>query len=144
MEEDNDYITMIEQIYMLMEDNNVKIESIAKSEKHTSGTGVHSTYFPNKLSGGSQWDYYKDYTDDYKDYIWKDTHITSTTSIDPNTVRHQELVTRLEKLEKLVEDRLLVLRPNKEMLERYELLQSIYEQYKAAEALLYGNEDDDS
>jgi hypothetical protein len=142
MEEDKDYTVMIEQIYKLMEDNNGKIESIAKSEKYSGDTSVHSTYFPNKLSGGS-WDYYKDYRD-YKDYIWKDTHITSTTSIDPNAVRHQELVSRLDKLEKLVEDRLLVLRPNKEMLEKYELLQSIYEQYKAAEALLYGNEDDNS
>jgi hypothetical protein len=142
MEEDKDYTAMIEQIYKLMEDNNGKIESIAKTEKYSGDTSGHLTYFPNKLSGGS-WDYYKDYRD-YKDYIWNDTHITSTTSIGPNTVRHQELVTRLEKLEKLVEDRLLVLRPNKEMLEKYELLQSIYEQYKAAEALLYGNEDDDS
>ena len=141
MEPDKDYTVMIEQIYKLMEDNNGKIESIAKSEKYTSDTNVHSTYIPNKLTGGSPWDYYKDYTD-YKDYIWKDTHITSTTTIDPNTVRHQELVSRLDKLEKLVEDRLLVLRPNKEMLEKYELLQSIYEQYKAAEALLYGGEDD--
>lgn len=140
MEEDKDYTAMIEQIYKLMGDNDSKIKQY--TDPASSGTNVHSTYFPNKLSSGS-WDYYKDYTD-YKDYVWKDTHITSTTSIDPNTVRHQELVVRLEKLEKLVEDRLLVLRPNKEMLEKYELLQSIYEQYKAAEALLYGNEDDDS
>lgn len=133
--EDKDYTAMIEQIYKLMENTN-KIEKYSNT---TSNTKVNSTYFPNKnTSGTSGWDYYSD----YKDHIWKDTHVTSTTSIDPNIVRHNELVSRLEKLEKLVEDRLLVLRPNKEMLEKYELLQSIYEQYKAAEALLYGGEDD--
>lgn len=136
MEEDKDYTVMIEQIYKLMEDNTSKIEKY----NTTSNTKVHSTYYPNKYTSGS-WDHYNDY-DDYKNKIWKDTHITSTTSVDPNLVRHNELVARLEKLEKLVEDRLLVLRPNKEMLEKYELLQSIYEQYKAAEALLYGGEDD--
>lgn len=136
MEEDKDYTVMIEQIYKLMEDNTNKIEKYSNT---TSNTKVNSTYFPNKYtSGTSGWDYYSD----YKDHIWKDTRVTSTTSIDPNIVRHNELVSRLEKLEKLVEDRLLVLRPNKEMLEKYELLQSIYEQYKAAEALLYGGEDD--
>jgi hypothetical protein len=136
--EDKDYTAMINQIYKLMEDNNSKIEKYSDT---SSNTKVHSTYFPNKLSGGSQWDYYNDYTD-YKDSIWKDISVTSTSTVDPNLVRHNELVSRLDKLEKLVEDRLLVLRPNKEMLEKYELLQSIYEQYKAAEALLYGGEDD--
>ena len=137
MEEDKNYTNMIEKIYELMGKNESIIKKYDTGTKDT--TSVHSTYFPNRLTSGD-WNY-NDYNT-YKDYIWKDTHITSTTSIDSATVRHQELVARLEKLEKLVEDRLLVLRPNPEMLEKYELLQSIYEQYKAAEALLYGGDDE--
>ena len=41
-----------------------------------------------------------------------------------------------------IEKRLTILRPDDKMLEKYELLQSLYDQYKAAEALLYGEEDD--
>lgn len=36
-----------------------------------------------------------------------------------------------------IEKRLQILRPNPELLEKYEMLQSLYDQYKAAEALLY-------
>jgi hypothetical protein len=39
-----------------------------------------------------------------------------------------------------IENRLLILVPNKEMLEKYEVLQDIYKQYKVAEALLSGPE----
>lgn len=137
MEEETNYTTMIDQIHELMEKNGSIIKKYDTGTKDT--TSVHSTYYPSRLTSGD-WSY-NDYNT-YKDYIWKDTHITSTTSIDPAAVRHQELVARLEKLEKLVEDRLLVLRPDPEMLEKYELLQSIYEQYKAAEALLYGGDND--
>ena len=35
-----------------------------------------------------------------------------------------------------IEKRLAILRPDPELLEKYEVLQSMYEQYKAAEALL--------
>ena len=41
-----------------------------------------------------------------------------------------------------IEKRLTILRPDDKMLEKYELLQSLYDQYKSAEALLYGEEDD--
>ena len=37
-----------------------------------------------------------------------------------------------------IENRLLILVPDKEMLEKYEILQEMYKQYKAAEALLSG------
>ncbi|MDA9374080.1 hypothetical protein N9R43_01725 [bacterium] len=44
-----------------------------------------------------------------------------------------ELFTSVDAIEK----RLQILRPNPELLEKYEMLQSLYDQYKAAEALLY-------
>ena len=39
-----------------------------------------------------------------------------------------------------IENRLLILVPDKEMLEKYKVLQDMYNQYKAAEALLSGPE----
>jgi hypothetical protein len=39
-----------------------------------------------------------------------------------------------------IENRLSILVPDKEMLEKYEILQDMYKQYKAAEALLSGPE----
>ncbi|MBC8429245.1 MAG: hypothetical protein H8D95_01515 [Candidatus Endolissoclinum sp.] len=39
-----------------------------------------------------------------------------------------------------IENRLLILVPDKEMLEKYEVLQDMYKQYKAAEVLLSGPE----
>ena len=45
-----------------------------------------------------------------------------------------------------IEKRLGILKPDPKLLDKYELLQSLYEQYKAAEAMLYGddNEEEDS
>ena len=43
---------------------------------------------------------------------------------------------RLESIEK----RLTILTPDDKLLEKYELLQGLYDQYKAAEALLYDND----
>ncbi len=39
-----------------------------------------------------------------------------------------------------IENRLSILKPDTELLEKYEVLQDIYKQYKAAEALLSGPE----
>lgn len=36
-----------------------------------------------------------------------------------------------------IKDRLAILEPKQELLDKYELLQSLYEEYKAAEAMLY-------
>lgn len=43
-----------------------------------------------------------------------------------------------------IEKRLTILRPDDKMLEKYELLQSLYDQYKAAEALLMGDDPEDN
>lgn len=47
-----------------------------------------------------------------------------------------QMVDRLESIEK----RLTILTPDVKLLEKYEILQDLYDQYKAAEALLYDND----
>jgi len=42
-----------------------------------------------------------------------------------------------------IKDRLAILEPKQELLDKYELLQSLYEQYKAAEAMLMGPDPED-
>jgi hypothetical protein len=44
---------------------------------------------------------------------------------------------------KTIEQRLGVLVPDEKLLEQYELLQSLYNQYTAAEALLYDGENNE-
>lgn len=41
-----------------------------------------------------------------------------------------------------IEKRLTILVPDDKLLKKYEILQDLYDQYKAAEALLYDNEDE--
>ena len=53
---------------------------------------------------------------------------------DPRDDEIKSMSSRLE----AIENRLSILVPDKEMLEKYEVLQDIYKQYKAAEALLSG------
>ena len=43
----------------------------------------------------------------------------------------------------VISKRLAVLEPKKHLLDKYEVLQDLYEQYKAAEALLYEDEDEE-
>lgn len=42
-----------------------------------------------------------------------------------------------------IEKRLGILKPDPKLLDKYELLQNLYEQYKAAEAMLYEDENDE-
>ena len=56
---------------------------------------------------------------------------------DMNDPREEEINSINDRLT-TIENRLSILVPNKEMLEKYEVLQDIYKQYKAAEALLSG------
>ena len=56
---------------------------------------------------------------------------------DINDPREEEINSINDRLT-TIENRLSILVPNKEMLEKYEVLQDIYKQYKAAEALLSG------
>ena len=56
---------------------------------------------------------------------------------DMNDPREEEINSINDRLT-TIENRLSILVPNKEMLEKYEVLHDIYKQYKAAEALLSG------
>jgi len=48
-----------------------------------------------------------------------------------------------EKRLSAIEKRLAILEPRKDLLDKYEVLQSLYEQYKAAEAMLYEDEEEE-
>ena len=52
--------------------------------------------------------------------------------------RDQEAFKSIDDRLSTIESRLSILRPGAEMLSKYEVLQDIYKQYKAAEALLSG------
>jgi hypothetical protein len=58
---------------------------------------------------------------------------------DINDPRDDEIKSMNDRLS-TIENRLSILVPDKEMLEKYEVLQDIYKQYKIAEALLSGPE----
>ena len=63
---------------------------------------------------------------------WADFDIDSITLNIPEEQTIEGVNKRLD----AIEARLNILKPDPEMLEKYELLQSLYEQYKTAEALL--------
>jgi hypothetical protein len=48
-----------------------------------------------------------------------------------------------EKRLSAIEKRLAILEPRKDLLDKYEVLQGLYEQYKAAEAMLYEDEEEE-
>ena len=54
-----------------------------------------------------------------------------------------ETMTEVQDKLKTIEKRLGILVPDEKLLEQYELLQSLYNQYTAAEALLYDGEEED-
>ena len=72
---------------------------------------------------------YADVTISVDDSYWNDM-------ADP---RDDEIKSMNDRLS-TIENRLSILVPDKEMLEKYEVLQDIYKQYKIAEALLSGPE----
>lgn len=51
---------------------------------------------------------------------------------------------RTERRLDAIEKRLHILEPKSEMIEKYSVLQDLYYQYRAAEALLYGNDTDEN
>ena len=71
---------------------------------------------------------YNDVTVTLDDNIWNDM----------NDPRDQEAFKSINDRLSTIESRLAILKPDTEMLEKYEVLQDIYKQYKAAEALLSG------
>ncbi len=134
---DNDYSLqeLITNMQQMVQANTSKLNSVASSgdPMWTYGSGstqVQSIYQPNDYYG-KQWD---------QRYTYTGT-TTSTTSADE--IRHMALVNRIDRLEKMLTERLCVLNPNPEMLQKWEILQEIYNQYKAAEALLFGHDADE-
>ena len=71
---------------------------------------------------------YNDVTVTLDDNIWNDM----------NDPRDQEAFKSINDRLSTIESRLAILKPDTEMLSKYEVLQDIYKQYKAAEALLSG------
>ena len=71
---------------------------------------------------------YNDVTVTLDDNIWNDM----------NDPRDQEAFKSINDRLSTIESRLSILKPDTEMLSKYEVLQDIYKQYKAAEALLSG------
>lgn len=64
----------------------------------------------------------------------------NTIDIDPNN--NFDLYDTEKRL-RAIEKRLAILEPRKDLLDKYEVLQSLYEQYKAAEAMLYEDEEEE-
>ena len=71
---------------------------------------------------------YNDVTVTLDDNIWNDM----------NDPRDQEAFKSINDRLSTIESRLSILKPDTEMLAKYEVLQDMYKQYKAAEALLSG------
>ena len=58
---------------------------------------------------------------------------------------HDNIETHEDRTERrldAIEKRLCILEPKHEMIEKYEVLKDLYNQYRAAEALLYDDDDD--
>jgi hypothetical protein len=77
------------------------------------------------------------------DAVWDNTYSNTTITLDdvwgdPSEDNDQEAFKSINDRLKTIENRLSILVPDKEMLKKYEVLQDIYSQYKAAEALLDG------
>ena len=74
---------------------------------------------------------YSGVTISVNDSYWNDT-------LDPREEVHQQAFKSINDRLSTIESRLAILKPDNEMLEKYEVLKDIYKQYKAAEALLSG------
>lgn len=75
-------------------------------------------------------------TDD-TDYSGMTISIDDSYWTDMGDPREEDIKSMNERLS-TIENRLSIIVPDKEMLEKYEVLQDLYNQYKAAEALLSG------
>ena len=89
---------------------------------------------------------------DYSDLISDDVidlsgMLTSSISIQADTnivgTSNNFDIYDTEKRLSAIEKRLAILEPRKDLLDKYEVLQSLYEQYKAAEAMLYEDEEEE-
>jgi len=74
------------------------------------------------------------------DSIYRDVNEDITLSVDGEERKISELFKTVDVIKK----RMAILEPKKEMLEKYKVLQDLYDQYKAAEALLDGPDMEDN
>ena len=79
--------------------------------------------------------------DSYGDYLTTST--IGGSSIYTSSADKQDAFKSINDRLKTIEQRLGVLVPDEKLLEQYELLQSLYNQYTAAEALLYDGENNE-
>lgn len=92
-----------------------------------------------------------DYSDLISDVDVIDLSRLTLTSASPSTISitsdHEYDTTfdiyDTEKRLSAIEKRLAILEPKKHLLDKYEVLQGLYEQYKAAEAMLYEDEEEE-
>lgn len=138
---DNDYSLqeLMANMQTMLKSNQSKLDTYSVSTtsanpKYTNA-GVASVYRPDWYSHIYNGDPY------LRDNTY--TYTTSTTTKTLEEMRYMEIMNRIERMEKTMNDRLCVLTPDPEMLKKWELLQEIYQQYKAAEALLYGSDSDE-
>ena len=77
---------------------------------------------------------------DYVTGSYNDVTVTLDSNVwgDPEEDSDQDAFKSINDRLSTIENRLSILVPDKEMLEKYEVLQDMYKQYKAAEALLDG------
>lgn len=85
---------------------------------------------------------------DYSDLISMDSgsidlNGITTKMVDPFIFDGNDHKSTVEDRLGKIEKRLAILEPKQELLDKYELLQSLYEQYKAAEAMLMGPDPED-
>jgi hypothetical protein len=138
-------------------DNDYSLQELLANMQQMVQTNNNKLHNTASATGGPSWTY-TPATNDYVTSIynpttypakqWDDryTYTGNTTSINTSSLeelRYGELSNRMARMEKILEERLCVLNPNPEMLQKQKILQEIYNQYKAAEALLFGHDADE-
>ena len=109
-----------------------KTYTIDTSTLATSGTTLTTSAAPS---------YSFDTSDDFDvSSIYRDVNEDITLSVDGKERKISELFKTVDVIKK----RMAILEPKKEMLEKYKVLQDLYDQYKAAEALLDGPDVEDN
>jgi TPP-dependent indolepyruvate ferredoxin oxidoreductase alpha subunit len=84
--------------------------------------------------------------DSYSDYLTEGSRYAVTGNMITTSSSDMQLKSSVEDIQNrlvTIEKRLGVLVPDEKLLEQYEILQSLYNQYTAAEALLYDGENNE-
>jgi hypothetical protein len=68
---------------------------------------------------------------------------STTVTLDDTYGTYEPTEHKINRRLEAIEKRLAILEPNPKLLEKYSILQSLHEQYKAAEAMLYEDEEEE-